>query len=129
MFFIINGELYKVSFLESSLDSLVKDMKERKPNAEFHILKQSIICKNDDGNFSSSKYEILKNGKSSLPYEKLTIQYLMETCKVPPREDYWSDLKNEGIDDVTYQDICQFWTTFNCANLGNSDINQNALTS
>ena len=94
-------------------------MQQRNPNYEFQILRQSSICKTS-GQFDDEKFKILKNGKSSLPYEKLTMEYLFACNSVPPKEDYYSDLKNQHIDNQTYQDICQFWTIFNCANLGNT---------
>ena len=95
---------------------MVQDLKQRKPNHGFEILSQSDICKTG-GIFDEKKFQLLKNGKSRLPYEKLTLQYLYETEIVPPKKDYHSDLTNTDIDDSTYEDIKKFWSTFGCRNL------------
>ena len=89
----LNEYVFKdsIKFLKNSLDALVKDMKVRNPNHEFKILAQSDIC-NSEKKFDESKFEMLKNGKSRLPYEKLTMSYLFETTKVPDKADYFSDL-------------------------------------
>ena len=61
---------------------------------------------------------MLKNGKSSLPYDRLTMDYLFQSKNVPPKDHYYSHLKDKGIDDETYEDIKKFWSTFHCSNLG-----------
>ena len=66
----------------------------------------------------TKKFNILKNGKSSLPYDLLTLNYLFQTTEVPDKEAYFSDLKFKSIDQETYEDIKKFWATFNCSNLG-----------
>ena len=60
---------------------------------------------------------MLKNGKSRLPYDKLTMQYLFKTTNVPCKEDYHSELTNTDIDDDTYEDVKRFWSLFKCKNL------------
>ena len=80
-----------IKFLKNSLDALVKDMKVRNPNHEFKILAQSDLCLSNN-EFDESKFDMLKNGKSRLPYEKLTMPYLTETTEVPDKADYFSDL-------------------------------------
>ena len=105
-----------MKFLKNSLDSLVKDLKTRNPNHNFKILSQSNICFTK-GKFDPKKFEILKNGKSRLPYEFLTMPYLFKTTQVPPKEDYYSMLSDTHIDDETYEDIKHFWTIFQCKNL------------
>ena len=60
---------------------------------------------------------MLKNGKSKLPYEKLTMEYLFATTKVPAKEDYYSMLSDTHIDNATYDDIKKFWKLFNCKDL------------
>ena len=66
-------------------------MKVRNPNHEFKILAQSDLCLSNN-EFDESKFDMLKNGKSRLPYEKLTMSYLTETTEVPDKADYFSDL-------------------------------------
>ena len=89
----LNEYVFKdsIKFLKNSLDALVKDMKVRNPNYPFKILAQSDLCLTDKV-FDEEKFELLKNGKSRLPYEKLTMPYLFETSQVPAKEDYFSDL-------------------------------------
>ena len=58
-------------FLNFSLDKLVQDHKTR--HSDFPILKQSMICEDEDGDFSESRYDILLKGKSVIPYEKITV--------------------------------------------------------
>lgn len=91
----LNEYVFKdsIKFLKNSLDALVKDMKVRNPNHEFKILAQSDLCLNNTTNeFDEAKFDMLKNGKSRLPYEKLTMPYLTETTQVPDKADYFSDL-------------------------------------
>ena len=89
----LNEYVFKdsIKFLKNSLDALVKDMKVRKPDHEFKILSQSDICLSGS-KFDEAKFDMLKNGKSRLPYEKLTMSYLKETTEVPDKADYFSDL-------------------------------------
>ena len=89
----LNEYVFKdsIKFLKNSLDSLVKDMKVRNPDHEFKILAQSDLCLSNN-EFDHEKFDMLKNGKSRLPYEKLTMPYLFETTQVPDKADYFSDL-------------------------------------
>ena len=89
----LNDYVFKdsIKFLKNSLDALVKDMKVRNPNHEFKILAQSDVC-NSEKKFDEAKFDMLKNGKSRLPYEKLTMSYLTETTEVPDKADYFSEL-------------------------------------
>ena len=89
----LNEYVFKdsIKFLKNSLDALVKDMKVRNPNHEFKILAQSDVC-NSEKKFDEAKFDMLKNGKSRLPYEKLTMSYLTETTEVPDKADYFSEL-------------------------------------
>ena len=90
----LNDYVFKdsIKFLKNSLDALVKDMKVRNPNHEFKILAQSGICLSNEEKLDEAKFDMLKNGKSRLPYEKLTMPYLTETTEVPDKADYFSDL-------------------------------------
>ena len=89
----LNEYVFKdsIKFLKNSLDALVKDMKVRNPNHPFKILAQSDLCLSNN-EFDQEKFDMLKNGKSRLPYEKLTMPYLFETTQVPDKADYFSDL-------------------------------------
>ena len=89
----LNEYVFKdsIKFLKNSVDALVKDMKVRNSNHEFKILAQSDLCLSNN-KFDQEKFDMLKNGKSRLPYEKLTMPYLFETTRVPDRSDYFSDL-------------------------------------
>jgi hypothetical protein len=89
----LNEYVFKdsIKFLKNSLDALVKDMKVRNPNHEFKILAQSDLCLSNN-EFDQEKFDLLKNGKSRLPYEKLTMPYLFKTTRVPDKADYFSDL-------------------------------------
>ena len=120
----LNEYVFKdsIKFLKNSLDSLIKDMKFRNPNHPFKILSQTDLCLSDDV-FDEEKFEMLKNGKSRIPYEKLTIPYLFETTKVPEKANYYSALNNTHIDDGTYSDIKKFWSLFNCKNLAEYSSN------
>ena len=136
----LNEYVFKdsIKFLKNSLDALVKDMKVRNPNHEFKILAQSDICLSNKKKFDEAKFDMLKNGKSRLPYEKLTMRYLTETTEVPDKADYFSDLSEfffikenfkislkllnfipggTHIDDATYSDIKKFWKLFKCRNI------------
>ena len=114
----LNEYVFKdsIKFLKNSLDSLVKDLKVKNPNHPFKILSQSEICLSNNG-FDEEKFEMLKNGKSRLPYEKLMMPYLFETTQVPEKVDYYSALSNTHINKDTYSDIKKFWSLFNCKNL------------
>ena len=103
-------------FSECSLDGLVQDLKKRKPNHPFEILAQSQVCQTD-GVFDETKFSMLKNGKSKLPYDKLTWDYLFSTTEVPPEKDYHSELTNTDIDKSTYEDIKKIWSFFKIKNL------------
>ena len=136
----LNEYVFKdsIKFLKNSLDALVKDMKVRNPYHQFKILAQSDLCLSNN-KFDQEKFDMLKNGKSRLPYEKLTMKYLFKTTRVPDRSDYFSDLSkfffherkifkiilklfhfilgNTNIDDATYSDIKKFWSLFECRNI------------
>ena len=88
----LNEYVFKdsIKFLKNSLDSLVKDMKVRNLNHPFKILAQSDLCLLNN-EFDEEKFDMLKNGKSRLLNEKLTMPYLFETTKVPDKVDYFSD--------------------------------------
>ena len=95
----------------------MQDLKTRKPNYPFNILRQSEICETNS-KFDQKRFNILKNGKSSMPYDLLTLNYLFKTTEVPPKEDYYSEIKCQSIDQATYDGIKNFWSSMNCANLG-----------
>ena len=79
-------------------------------------MSQSEICYTN-GKFDEKKFQILKDGKSRLPYDNLTMEYLFSTKKVPEKPAYYSSLKDTNIDDQTYEDIKTFWSQFGCTNL------------
>ena len=68
--FRINQFVFKdtLSFQGASLDKLVQDIHERKPNYDFDILAQAEICEDENGEFSKERFDILKSKKSALPY-------------------------------------------------------------
>ena len=102
---------------ETSLDTLVEDLKKRNPDHPFKILKHSMLCKTD-GKFDIEKFDMLKKGKSKIPYEKLDYKYLFTIRKEPPpKMDYYSLLKDTHIDDSTYNDIRRFWSLYSCQSI------------
>ena len=40
---------------------------------EFNILKQSKLCLDNFGKFSKARYDILAQGKSTVPFERITV--------------------------------------------------------
>ena len=91
-----------IAFLKNSLDSLVEDMKKRNPNHPFKILRQSNLCLTN-AKFDEGKFQLLQKGKSKIPYDRLTYEYLFKTRNSPaPKSHYYSALKDSHIDDETY---------------------------
>ena len=108
-----------MAHLSGSLDALVSDLNARKPFYPYNILKQSNICLDEDGCFDKTRFEILKNGKSKLPYDILDVKnYIKPRTKPPDRKEYYSKLKEAECDEQTYSDIQKFWTAFSCDSLG-----------
>ena len=106
-----------IAFLKNSLDSLVEDMKKRNPNHPFKILRQSNLCLTN-AKFDEGKFQLLQKGKSKIPYDRLTYEYLFKTRNTPaPKSHYYSTLKDSHIDEETYSDIEQFWTKFDCGSM------------
>ena len=76
-----------------------------------------MLCKTD-GKFDIEKFDMLKKGKSKIPYEKLDYKYLFTIRKEPPpKMDYYSLLKDTHIDDSTYNDIRRFWSLYSCQSI------------
>lgn len=71
-FFCFKDSFY---FLNFSLDKLVQDHKTR--HSDFPILKQSMICEDENAEFVESRYKVLLKGKSTLPYERITVSLLI----------------------------------------------------
>ena len=105
------------AFLGTSLDAAVEDLKKRKPNYEFGLLRQSKVCLDENGVFDNRRFEMLKHGKSMLPYDRLTLKYMKKTKKVPPKSHYYSKLKETEISDEDYKNIKKFWKVFKCKNI------------
>ena len=109
--------------MSASLDTIVTDYKERHGD-KFPILRQSAICKSKNGRVNKRKLKSLLNGKSVLPYEKIsTPQWLVEQKTVPSIENYWSSLKDKNITKLEHDNVKRFFKSF-----GFSDMSQFACT-
>ena len=91
------------TFLQSSLDELVKNLAKNNKKTDFKNLQKNI--KNNTSLFTR---------KGVYPYNYVdSIEKLKET-KLPPKEAFYSKLYDEEISDEDYQHALNVWNTFNC---------------
>jgi len=95
------------SFLPSSLDKLVSDLKVS--NWHFPILKQW----QSDANLIQ-----LLTRKGIFPYEHITsIEMMRETKQYPERSAFYSNLNGKGVSESDYLHGKNVWKAFQCENL------------
>ena len=92
------------AFLNSSLDKLVKNT----PKASLSITRSYI---------EQAKFNIITR-KGVFPYEYMDSFDRFEETQLPPKENFYSSLSDEGITDDDYKHAQEVWDTFNCATLG-----------
>ena len=92
------------AFLNSSLDKLVKNT----PKANLSITRSYI---------EQAKFNIITR-KGVFPYEYMDSFDRFEETQLPPKENFYSSLSDEGITDDDYKHAQEVWDTFNCATLG-----------
>ena len=93
-----------MQFMNSSLDSLVKNLVER----EFVNLSE---------NFSGKFLEVVKE-KGIYPYEYMNSFKKINETELPSKDKFFSSLKNEGISEKDYEKAKNIWNTFKIKTLG-----------
>ena len=107
MAFMINRNLVfidRMQFINSSLDSLVKTLKDE----DFKYLSSY---------FNSKCLKVVKE-KGVYPYEYMNSFKKFDETKLPSKDKLFSSLKNEGIINKEYSSAKNIWNTFNIKNLG-----------
>ena len=87
-----------MQFMNSSLDSLVKNLVER----EFVNLSEK---------FSGKYLEVVKE-KGIYPYEYMNSFKKFNETDLPSKDKFFSSLKNEGISEKDYEKAKNIWNTF-----------------
>lgn len=93
------------AFLSSSLDTLAA-------NANPSLKRRYLNCF-----FEQDKSHRLTN-KATLPYEYLDSMERFNETSLPPKEAFYSTLKNETITDEVFQRMQNIWHLFACRDLG-----------
>ena len=88
-----------LKFLNSSLEKLVKNLKED----DFYNIKQD---------FKHNIDLVIKKGV--YPYDYVTDLSILSETQLPPKEAFYSKLNDEGISDDKYKHAINVWNTFNC---------------
>jgi len=97
------------SFMPSSLSSLVETLKKSRNIKDFKITKR--MFKN-----RGPLKLLLKKG--IFPYSHLTGQHVFSEKKLPPKNAFFNDLKNEAISTEEYKLAQNVWKSFRIKNLG-----------
>ena len=89
----------------ASLEQLVNNLQ----NEEFKLLRKYI-----DG---KDKQELML-WKGVYPYDYVDKPEKLEETRLPPKQEFYSKLYDEGISDEDYEHAQNVWRTFNCQTLG-----------
>jgi hypothetical protein len=92
------------SFLLSSLESLVANLKGHGGSAQFHALRQY---------YSGKQLELLLR-KGVYPYDYMNSTSRMTETQLPPKEQFYSKLNEEHISDADYTHAQEVWVAFGC---------------
>ncbi|KAK3731226.1 hypothetical protein QZH41_004694 [Actinostola sp. cb2023] len=96
-----------LQFLNSSLERLVDNLS-KEGTDQFKVLKKYV---------DSDKLSLLLR-KGVYPYEFMSsVEKFQNTC-LPPKEAFYSSLKDEHISDADYEHAQRVFETFQCQNLG-----------
>lgn len=98
-----------LQLMSASLEELVKDL--AAGGHDFPILAQSGLYTNEE-----DRQLLLR--KQLYPYEWSTsLEKIENATSLPPREDFFSKLKNETISESDYEHACLVYERFNCENV------------
>ena len=89
--------------MAASLDELVNDL----PKDAFNNVKRY---------YAEDKVSLLTR-KGIYPYESLNSLEKLKETKLPPKEEFYSKLNDEGIGDENYEHAQKVWKTFEMKNL------------
>jgi hypothetical protein len=92
------------SFLLSSLESLVANLKGHGGSAQFHALRRY---------YSGKQLELLLR-KGVYPYDYMNSTSRMTETQLPPKEQFYSKLNEEHISDADYTHAQEVWVAFGC---------------
>ena len=96
--------------LDASLSELINDLVEE--NHPFPILKASGIYSTEE------QRELLIRSKGVYPYEYITSYETLSEKQLPPREKFFSVLRDEGISQEDYEHAVKTFEAFQCRDLG-----------
>ena len=96
--------------LDASLSELVNDLVEE--NHPFPILKASGIYNTEQ------QRELLIRSKGVYPYEYITSFETLSEKQLPPRENFFSVLRDDGISEEDYEHALKTFKAFKCKDLG-----------
>ena len=97
------------SFLPESLESLVKNLKEKDPDLFIQTKKLA--------GDSITKFNFLTE-KGIFPYEYLNTEERLKERQLPEKEHFYSSLKESRISDEDYVRATNVWKEFGCKTLG-----------
>ena len=106
--------------LGQSLDSIVQNMHEsvKKANVPIHKAFPASKAFADQKNLSMSQFKTIIEGKLSMPHEFVTsFDVLVQTTEPPPKEKFFSKLRNSHITEASYTYFCTMWRELGVSNL------------
>ena len=110
-FFVFKDSL---EFLNASLDSLVKLMKDSGDSFKYIYQHEKI---NEDSDRRDTRAEMFTR-KGVMPYEYASsIDKLIQTKGIPPRASFYSTLTDTSVSEQNYQFAKNFYDEFECSNL------------
>ena len=79
----------------------------------------NLVCNLQPDDFHNTKEIVRKNvelltRKVVFPYDYVSSMEKLTEKQLPPKEEFYSKLKDEGISDDDYQHAINVWNTFNC---------------
>ena len=92
------GEMVSLNFIES-LANLVSNLLKEDFHNTNHVFKKNVD---------------LLTRKGVYPYDYVSSLEKLSEKKLPPKEEFYSYLNDEGISDDDYQHAINVWNTFNC---------------
>ena len=110
-FFVFKDSL---EFLNASLDSLVKLMKDSGDTFKYIYQHERINEKPEKRGIRAEMF----TRKGVMPYEYASsIQKLVQTKRIPPKDSFYSTLTEDTVSDQNYQFAKKFYEEFECKNL------------
>ena len=106
--------------LGQSLDSIIQNMHEsvNKSNVPIHQAFPASKAFADQKNLNMSQFKTIIEGKLSMPHEFVTsFDVLVQTTEPPPKEKFFSKLRNSHISSESYTYFCTMWRELGVTNL------------